>query len=178
MAGIALAQAIEENSKINTNLKWPNDILIDEQKCGGILCESFKRDTTETCVVIGFGINVGLSESEFPKDLKKTATSLQTHTKQPLDRHQLLGCIIPALEQGWEKLKTQSPETYQHSYSRRCSTLGKHISVQFPDGSTLTGKADSINRYGQLQIALPPSEGTGESDRMVKVHAGDVHHIR
>ena len=83
MAGVAIAQAIEGHTEIDITLKWPNDILIDERKVGGILCESFKRSSTETCVVIGFGINVNLSESAFPKNLEQTATSLQTHSKHP-----------------------------------------------------------------------------------------------
>ena len=66
MAGTAIAQAIEDSTTINITLKWPNDILIDEQKIGGILCESFKQDSTKTCVVIGFGINVNLTASSFP----------------------------------------------------------------------------------------------------------------
>ena len=125
MAGIAIAQAIEDHVEIGITLKWPNDILIDERKVGGILCESFKRNSTETCVVIGFGINVNLSEAAFPKDLKLIATSLQIQSQHALDRHHLLKSIITTLEQGWEALISQGPQACQLAYSSRCSTLGK-----------------------------------------------------
>ena len=46
MAGTAIAQAIEDNTTIDITLKWPNDILIAERKVGGILCESFNRNST------------------------------------------------------------------------------------------------------------------------------------
>ena len=104
MAGSAIAEALEDNTTVSIKLKWPNDILIDERKVGGILCESFKRSSTETCVVIGFGINVNLTESAFPKDIEPIATSLQIQTQRLLDRHPLITSIIQSLEQGWDAL--------------------------------------------------------------------------
>jgi BirA family biotin operon repressor/biotin-[acetyl-CoA-carboxylase] ligase len=178
MAGMAIAQAIEESIKIKIKLKWPNDILIDEQKIGGILCESFKRDSTDTCVVIGFGLNVNLSESTFPKGLERMASSLQIHAKHPLDRNQLIQSIIPSLEQSWEALNTQGPSSCHLAYSARCSTLGKLILAQFPDGTTLEGVAQSIGGHGQLQMMPSSSEIHEQSARMVDVHAGDIRHIR
>lgn len=178
MAGVAIAQAIENTTNISISLKWPNDILINERKVGGILCESFKKDSSKLCVVIGFGINVNLTESAFPTDLQHTATSLLIHSQHPLDRHQLLKSIIPSLENGWDRLITQGALTCQKEYSKRCSTLGKEISVQFPDSSALEGIAQSIGKQGQLQISPSPSEIKGKSARIVDVHAGDIRHIR
>jgi len=178
MAGIAIAQAIEDHAEIGITLKWPNDILIDERKVGGILCESFKRSSIETCVVIGFGINVNLSELAFPKDLELTATSLQIQTQQPLDRHHLLKSIITTIEQGWEALISQGPQACQLAYSSRCSTLGKQIQVQFPDGSELEGMAQSIGEQGQLQMIPSPSDAKEQSARILDVHAGDIRHIK
>ena len=178
MAGVAIAQAIENTTNITIRLKWPNDILINEQKLGGILCESFKKDSAQTCVVIGFGINVNLTESALPKDLKQMATSLLIHSQTQLDRHELLKSIIPSLEQGWDTLITQGPSTCQRKYRNYCSTLGKEIVIQFPDGSTLKGLAQSIGEQGQLQIIPSSSDSQGRSARIVDVHAGDIQHIR
>ncbi len=178
MAGMAIAQAIEDRAEIGITLKWPNDILIDERKVGGILCESFKKSPTETCVVIGFGINVNLSESAFPNDLELTATSLQIHSQHPLDRHLLIKSIITTLEQGWEALISQGPQACHHTYSSRCSTLGKQVQVQFPDGSELEGMAQSIGEQGQLQMRPSPSDAKEQSVRILDVHAGDIRHIR
>jgi len=178
MAGMAIAQAIEDHVEIGITLKWPNDILIEDRKVGGILCESFKRSSTETCVVIGFGINVNLSESAFPKDLELIATSLQIQSQHTLDRHHLLKSIITTLEQGWEELASQGPQACQLAYSSRCSTLGKQIQVLFPDGSELGGMAQAIGEQGQLQMIPSPSDAKEQSARIVDVHAGDIRHIR
>ena len=178
MAGMAIAQALEEATTLPIGLKWPNDMLIDEQKIGGILCESFKRDSTETAVIIGFGINVNLSESAFPKDLELLASSLQIHTKCPLDRIQLIQPIIRSLEQNWEALTTQGPSACHPGYSARCRTVGKHVVAHFPDGRTLEGVAQSIGAHGHLQVMPSSSDTQGQSVKMVEIHAGDIRHIR
>ncbi len=178
MAGLAIAEAIEEATHIKINLKWPNDILINKQKLGGILCESFKRNSGETSVVIGFGINVNVPESAFPKEIKAIATSLQIHANQPLDRHLLLKFIIPAVEEGWGNLMAQGPKACQSSYAQRCSTIGQQILVEFPDGRSEEGIAVSIGEQGQLQMTPLPSSTTGESDKIRNVHAGDIRHLR
>ena len=178
MAGTAITQAIEEHAEIGVTLKWPNDILIAERKVGGILCESFKKSSTETCVVIGFGINVNLSESAFPKDLADNATSLQIQSQHPLDRHHLLKSIITTLEQGCETFISQGPQAFRLTYSSRCSTLGTKIQVQFPDGRELEGMAQSIGEQGQLQMIPSPSDAKEQSARILDVHAGDILHIR
>ncbi len=178
MAGLAIAQAIENTTNISSSLKWPNDILIHERKTGGILCESFKQNSGETCVVIGFGINVNLPESALPEELKEIATSLQIHANQPLDRHQLLKFIIPAVEEGWRNLMARGPESCQLPYQQRCSTIGQQILVEFPDGRSQEGIAVSIGEQGQLQILPSPSSPLGESDKILNVHAGDIRHIR
>jgi len=178
MAGTAIAQAIENHTTIDITLKWPNDILIAERKVGGILCESFNRDSTETRVVIGFGINVNLPESSFPKELQPIATSLQIHAQQTVDRHHLITSIITTLEQGWADLISRGPQSCQVAYRARCSTIGSHIQVHLPDGRQLDGLAKAIDEQGRLQMLLSSSDPKEQSAKMVNIHAGDIHHIR
>jgi len=177
MAGTALAEAIGDHTNLQLTLKWPNDILITERKVGGILCESFKRNATETCVVIGFGINVNLSQAAFPKDLHPIATSLQIQAQRPLDRHQLLAKMIAALEQGWEALLADGPPICRLAYTACCSTLGSQIQVRFPDGREVKGVAQSIGEQGQLQIQTATSDLTEQSAKIVDIHSGDIRHI-
>lgn len=178
MAGTAIAQAIGDHTNLEITLKWPNDILIAERKVGGILCESFKRNSAEICVVIGFGINVNLSQETFPTELQAMATSLQIEAQRPLDRHQLLTSMTTTLEQGWETLLSQGPASCRLAYTARCSTLGSQIQVQFPDGRLLDGLAQSIGEQGQLQIQTSPSGTKEQSANIVDIHSGDIRHIR
>src|SRR5690606_10332544 len=83
MAGVAITQVLETQTGIRIHLKWPNDLLVAEHKVGGILCESSSHQD-RTCVVIGFGINVNLSEGDFPRELQTSATSLQIQRRHSL----------------------------------------------------------------------------------------------
>src|SRR6202142_2440869 len=66
---LATQQAIAEVTGLAPDLRWPNDVLIDEKKCAGILAQ-FEGDA----VIAGIGINVG--HTQFPPDLAPIATSL------------------------------------------------------------------------------------------------------
>jgi BirA family biotin operon repressor/biotin-[acetyl-CoA-carboxylase] ligase len=68
--GLALALAFEKELKLAPEIKWPNDVLLKNRKVAGILVES-----REEHIFIGIGVNCG--RKSYPKDLKKTATSLQ-----------------------------------------------------------------------------------------------------
>lgn len=83
VAGVALAQALEDVTQLKIDLKWPNDLFANGKKLGGILCEKI-----EDWIIIGVGINVNSTDKDFsPKIL---ATSLLIETKQIQDREKIL----------------------------------------------------------------------------------------
>ncbi len=178
MAGVAIARAIETQTDIPIHLKWPNDLLIAKRKVGGVLCESFSIEQQNKCVVIGFGINVNLSQSEFPQNLQDNATSLQIHCHRPVDRETLIMQIITSLEKGWEDLTFKGHQSCLREYHNRCATIGQTIQVLFPDGSQLQGVAHSIGNHGQLRVTPSPSDSNEESAKIRDVHSGEILHIR
>jgi len=181
LAGLAIAMAIEEITALSLALKWPNDILIQEQKVGGILCESATDSEGIRWVVIGFGINVNLASSMFPPHLQEVATSLYKESGRSWDRLPLLHQITSRLEDIFTTLVDSNSSNYQkwkEIYQHRCSTIGKVIQVQFPDGSACTGLARSIGDHGQLQICPMSSIHKPQSDRILDIHAGNIVHIR
>jgi BirA family biotin operon repressor/biotin-[acetyl-CoA-carboxylase] ligase len=82
-AGLAAQEAVERVSGIRCRIKWPNDLLADGKKCGGILCQ-----TAEEAVIAGIGINV--NHAGFPPELAGTATSLRLLTGRITAREDLL----------------------------------------------------------------------------------------
>ena len=70
MLGLSTAEAIEKATSLACDLRWPNDVLIDERKVAGIL-----PHLVDNCIVAGIGINV--NHTEFPPDLRTPATSLR-----------------------------------------------------------------------------------------------------
>tara|TARA_B100001750_G_C15491290_1_gene591415 strand:+ start:199 stop:933 length:735 start_codon:yes stop_codon:yes gene_type:complete len=90
---IAIADAITSQTQLNPKIKWPNDILINSKKVGGILIEKKKR-----VVNIGIGINVNIRYNDFPKELKNNMTSLYVETNKHLSREKLLSQIIKSID--------------------------------------------------------------------------------
>ena len=178
MAGVAIAQALEQQTGVRIDLKWPNDLLIAERKVGGILCDSFRNARHHTCVVIGFGINVNVSQSEFPSELQTSATSLQIQGHRPVDREMLIMKMITSLEKKWEDLRLNGPHSSLVEYKNWCVTIGQTIQVQFPDGSQLQGLAHSIGEHGQLRVLPSPSDSNAQSARMRGIHSGEILHLR
>ena len=178
MAGVAIAQAIEQQASIRIDLKWPNDLVIGGRKLGGILCDSFRNPKHHSCVVIGFGINVNLSQPEFPIELQTSATSLKIHCHGAVDREELIMKVITSLEKNWETLKANGPLYYLEEYTHWCVTIGQPIQILFPDGSQLQGLAHSIGEHGQLRVIPSPSDSNDQSARIRNIHSGEILHLR
>lgn len=97
-AGLAAAEAIAITSSLNTDLRWPNDLLIGERKAGGILVESRSEGADVSFIVVGIGINV--HQSEFDPDLATPATSLDMEAGRRVSRGALLVSLLKSLECG------------------------------------------------------------------------------
>jgi BirA family biotin operon repressor/biotin-[acetyl-CoA-carboxylase] ligase len=92
LTGLALCESLQQSGYPSTRLKWPNDLLLDGLKLGGILIES-RVVGAQFFLAIGFGINVHVSKAEL-QDAGLTATSLDISGKEPIDRGKLLMVCI------------------------------------------------------------------------------------
>ena len=89
MAGLATISAILHRlPSLPLNLKWPNDILLNDKKIAGILCEYIPG----TGVIIGIGIN--LNQTGFPKEIEDKATSLKLETGNTVNRIDLVISLL------------------------------------------------------------------------------------
>lgn len=75
LGGVAAANALHELGVANLRIKWPNDILVDNRKIGGVLVEPRLGEGNLAFAVLGIGINVHQQRSEWSDDLKEIATS-------------------------------------------------------------------------------------------------------
>jgi BirA family biotin operon repressor/biotin-[acetyl-CoA-carboxylase] ligase len=159
VAGYAVASALGDFAR----LKWPNDVMIGEQKVCGILVE--RVNTRPPMVVIGIGINVDQTVDELPVP---TATSLALagHT---VDRTELFGHVARHLRT-WLGRFAQHPQTFVDQYRGRSDTLDRDVRVDLPGDRVVEGRAADIDQHGQL--VLETDDGT------LTLSAGDVVHLR
>jgi BirA family transcriptional regulator, biotin operon repressor / biotin---[acetyl-CoA-carboxylase] ligase len=100
--GLAAQKAIEEIAGLPADIRWPNDVLVDGRKCGGILVETAitQSETNSHAMlryaVIGIGINV--NHESFPPEIEKIATSLKRESGTAISREEILTALLQRLD--------------------------------------------------------------------------------
>jgi BirA family biotin operon repressor/biotin-[acetyl-CoA-carboxylase] ligase len=80
----ALRRAIEAETGLATQIKWPNDIVVRQLKVAGILTELSAEPDRVLHLILGIGIDVNLAEDDFPANLRRQATSLMLESRPGL----------------------------------------------------------------------------------------------
>lgn len=163
LTGFALHAALADRIP-DVMLKWPNDVLVGEQKISGILVERVETDDGPAAV-IGIGLNVNQSEQELPSE---TATSLRVELGETFDRGDLLIQVLGSLRALQPLL--EQPDVLRAAYVDVCSTVGRTVDVHLPGGDVVRGEVLDLDPHGAL--VLSTGDGT------FTAHAGDVVHVR
>lgn len=144
VVGLAVSKAINLHFKCKATLKWPNDILIENRKVCGILCESIKGENNNV-LIIGIGINC--NSENFYDSIKNTATSLYLATKNKVKRETLISEILNNLEL---YLNAETDEIIGE-YRKNCVSIGKTAEVNY-GGNHIEGIMVDIANNGELLI--------------------------
>jgi len=145
LAGVAIATALERETGLAVQLKWPNDIYCGEKKLAGILCELQGSPIDEATLVIGVGINLATA----PMDTDVPATSLYAETGELMQRGLLLAKLSESIVKTFASAKQAGTEAVLTAWRSRDFLYGRTVNVQLGD-STLTGLAQGIDSHGQL----------------------------
>ena len=157
LAALSMQEVISKDNPLQVSLKWPNDILIEDKKVAGLLAQA-----TDEGVVIGIGVNVGMTAEELPVE---TATSLEITGSKKLDRNLILSEFLNHFEVNfgaWDH-----GVDFIDKYSTVCSTLGRQVQIEVTGRENRMGRAISINEIGALML-----------DDGFEVNVGDVVHLR
>jgi BirA family biotin operon repressor/biotin-[acetyl-CoA-carboxylase] ligase len=146
---ITLIRVLESLNIPKVTVKWPNDIMADAKKVGGILIEnSIKSDGTIRSI-IGIGLNV--NQTDFSNLPKATSIALEIH--EEINKDTLMIKILEQLKHSIGLLSDQSDQVWQsyHDY-----LFKKNIPMVFQDnsGNKFMGIIQSVSRYGMLQLLL------------------------
>ncbi|MBM7812919.1 biotin--[acetyl-CoA-carboxylase] ligase [Saccharothrix algeriensis] len=170
LAGLALVRAAA-GVGVRAELKWPNDLLVDDRKAAGVLAEI----GPDHAVVVGVGLNV----AALPPDVEPGAgglppTSLEEHAGGPVDRAEVAVAVLAELaelERTWREAGGDPEGSgLLDEYRRHCGTLGRRVRVELP-GAVLSGVARSVGPDGTLVVR----DDAGADHTL---SAGDVVHLR
>jgi len=143
IAGVAVAEAIIEHCGASCRIKWPNDILIQNQKVAGILTEKQAPNGSDA-FVIGIGINCNQTAAMFEGyDLKIPATSLAIQSGQKIDRTELVCVLLEKLDHWLEKICMDTNPVIER-WLQLSGMLGRHVTVEC-DGVRYSGFCRSVD---------------------------------
>ena len=150
-SAVALIRAVEKESGITAEIKWPNDILVRGRKVAGILTELNAELDHVKYVILGMGVNVNLKASDFPVELRKIATSLKIESGRTMDRAQLAAAILRSLDEVYARIHAGEFAAVADEWESRCSTLGRQVSIRMGNRH-IQGRAESLGEDGALLL--------------------------
>jgi biotin-[acetyl-CoA-carboxylase] ligase BirA-like protein len=146
--------------------KWPNDIVVGERKCGGILAEAEVQGGTVRHAVLGIGVNVSAGPEDLPDEVRGTATSLALEGAS-IDRDGLLAGFLGSLR---GLLQSDGfPAGIVEAYRPRCRTLGRRVRATTTSGDRIEGRAVDVDERGSLLV--------DRGGRVERVAFGEVEHV-
>lgn len=151
---VAVSQAVDKLAKVNTQIKWVNDIYLEGKKLCGILTEAMSDIETQQIahIIIGIGLNFSIPKQEFDQDIQTKAASLFPDGDPSFTRNELIAEIMNQ----FFALLDSKDETIR-KYREKSFVLGK--TVRFSrQGKMYEGVADTINDLGELIVIVDGKE--------------------
>lgn len=157
LAGVAVAatvrfRAATAASTADIGLKWPNDVLIDGKKAGGILIETTHTPKGRVVALIGIGLNIGAGA--FPPELAANATTLEIAGIAVTDLPTLAADLAEALREQADLFLHTGRTDLVTRWRQWDRTAGRRFHTE-RDGLPITGIAEGIGESGQLLLRLP-----------------------
>jgi BirA family biotin operon repressor/biotin-[acetyl-CoA-carboxylase] ligase len=169
LAGLSLHAAILAQTGLNTELKWPNDILIGGKKLGGILTEMHAEPTQVRFVIVGIGVNV--NQEKFPPELSSIATSLRKESGNFHSRLELLVRLLREFESDYNRFLREGPAYVVERFGEVSQfASGKRVHVD-TGRETYVGITSGLTTDGLLRVKK-------EDGQVITIIAGDVKEVR
>jgi len=148
-AALAVIDSLRELFGIQVFTKWPNDVLINRKKVCGILTELVTRGNGVDSVIVGVGMNVNNKREDFPKDLRKTATSLAIELGEEVSRLEVLKRFLLEFERDYLLFSNSGLAPFRNHYRECSAVLGRSVKIRCGD-KLLSGIAEDIDEEGSL----------------------------
>ncbi|BBF44315.1 biotin--protein ligase [Lachnospiraceae bacterium KM106-2] len=165
VTAMALVKGINDAAGVDTKIKWPNDIILNNKKLCGILTEMSSELDYINYVVIGIGVNVNMTE--FPEEISHIATSVAIELGHPAKRADIITKTMEAFEKYYDIfLKKQNLEDLVEEYNHQLIHKDREIRVLGSE-EEYQAKALGIDKTGELMVEL--DDGTRK-----KIRSGEI----
>lgn len=161
LAAIAVAETLIERGVAGVDIKWPNDVMVNERKICGVLAEALSAGSESLRVVLGVGVN--LNQLSFPSGLSDTATSIAIETGKRIAVEEFRDSLLEKIAQWYEIWRRDEPASIIDRWGRFSTyargqriavTIGKELLTGVTDGLTETGALRLIVDGGDVRTIL------------------------
>ena len=151
VCGVGLLRCLEQYGIVSAGLKWPNDILVDNDKLAGILIDVMGESTGSCAVIIGIGINVAMPDHCADR-IDQPWTDLCTLTgKTRFPRNQLAARVLDSMVTAISEFQASGLSAFLDDWQRYDVVAGRQIDIKLPN-ETVHGKACGIDAGGALLV--------------------------
>jgi BirA family transcriptional regulator, biotin operon repressor / biotin---[acetyl-CoA-carboxylase] ligase len=169
MAALAVSDALMKACGLRADIKWPNDLCVNDRKLCGILAETVETEVGQAAIV---GIGINLKADSLPATVSDLATSVESVTRQQPDSERILAALIKAISERYELLQT--PRGDEHTIREWCANssyaVGRRVRVALGN-DTFEGTTRGLESDGALRVEV-------EGQKMRIVRAGEVTALR
>ncbi|MBI2285985.1 MAG: biotin--[acetyl-CoA-carboxylase] ligase [Nitrosomonadales bacterium] len=167
--GVAIARALNGLGAQDVRLKWPNDILTEQGKLGGVLIEAQGDMLGPSAVVIGIGLNCSLPDNLAGR-IDQPAGALDEICRDMPDRNRLLAAVLQELAEALRQFAQGGFAAFGGEWERYHIHQDQSVQLRRADGSVVTGIARGVSGSGELR--LETVEG------MREFHSGEAERLR
>lgn len=165
-AATALYRGIRDVTGIAPEIKWPNDIQIQGRKIAGVLTELSAEIDHINHLILGIGVDVNQTATEFPPELRKIATSLKAETGRDIHRADLAAAILRELDRDYARIGNGEFAKLADEWQQQCTTIGQRVSINIGD-RIIQGHAEALDDDGALLVRT-------QHGRLERIIGGDV----
>lgn len=167
--GVAIARALNGLGAQDVRLKWPNDILTEQGKLGGVLIEAQGDMLGPSAVVIGIGLNCSLPD-HLADRIDQPAGALDEICRDMPTRNRLLAALLQELADALRQFVQSGFAAFGGEWERYHIHQNQPVQLRMADGSVVTGIARGVSGSGELR--LETAEG------MRQFHSGEAERLR
>ncbi len=146
MSSIAVSDAINKSFNIVPQIKWPNDIIINNKKVSGILTEMDSNISLVNFIILGIGVNLNM---DVPEYLKDKAISIKEIMNKEVSRVEFTAILFKMIEKWYNNFLKKGFESIIYPWNRYSMMEGKLIKVS-SHGETIEGYSIGLDRDGAL----------------------------
>jgi len=152
LSAVAVARAIELETALKPQIKWPNDVLINGRKVAGLLNEMSAETDAINFVVLGIGVNLNMTAEQFGDDVRYPAASILTESGKMLDRSAFAATLFNELDKLYAQYVDHGFGPVRDEWQQRCIATGRLIAIN--DGVTdiAQGSFAGIDVSGALLV--------------------------